>query len=62
MDGETLWIKDSQLIGIRMWHRCYQQYFCMDDDIIELGLVLSVEFRASKQYRYLLIFNEQYIE
>ena len=47
MDGETLWMKDSPLIGIWMWRRCYEQCSCLDDDIIELGLVLRDCARAS---------------
>ena len=47
MDGETLWMKDSPLIGIWMWHRCYEQCSCLDDDRIELGLVLRDYARSS---------------
>ena len=48
MDGETLWMKDSPLIGIWMWHRCYEQCSFLDDDIIELGLVLRDCARSSR--------------
>ena len=33
-------MKDSPLIGIWMWRRCCEQCSCLDDDIIELGIVL----------------------
>ena len=47
MDGETLWMKDSPLIGIWVWRKCYEQCSCLDDDIIELGLVLRDRVRSS---------------
>ena len=47
MDGETLLMKDSPLIGIWVWHRCYEQCSFLDDDIIKLGLVLRDGARAS---------------
>ena len=40
MGGKTLWMKDSPLISIWVWRRCYEQFSFLDDDIIELGLVL----------------------
>lgn len=46
-DGETLLMKDSPLIGIWVWRRCYEQCSCLDDDIIELGLVLRDCARSS---------------
>ena len=47
MDGETLLMKDSPLIGIWGYCRCYEQCSCLDDGIIELGLVLRNCTRSS---------------
>ena len=46
-DRKTLLMKDSPLIGIWVWRRCYEQCSCLDDDIIELGLVLRDCARSS---------------
>lgn len=46
-DGETLLMKDSPLNGIWVWRECYELCSCLDDDIIELGIVLRDCARSS---------------
>ena len=64
-DGETLLIKDSPLIVIWVCRRCYEQCLCLDDDIIELGLVLrdctsSSSFSLSPPTVIAHLINEAY--